>query len=281
LERLRRVVCERLMRYLRFLTERTAKEEAPTVTSAQIAEALDIDPTQVRKDFSAIGLLGIGRVGFDACEACGAIRMALGFDQKYDAVLVGAGHLGTALLAYSGFGRYGLNIAAAFDSDKRRVGIEVAGCPVKSTRALKPFIRRRGIRLAILTTPVEVAQELTDRLVSAGVVAIWNFTPSHLRVPPGVLVRNEHISLGLSEIAHHLRRVRQAEGGAGTPEDSPKRPAAVAAETLSDQGPAEDSDGAPKRAREAPGGRASGSEAVPVAPEAYAGGEVPAPAPEG
>jgi len=221
LERLRRVVCERLMRYLRFLTEWTAKEAVPVVTSAQIAEALDIDPTQVRKDFSAIGLLGIGRVGFDACEACGAIRVALGFDQKYDAVLVGAGHLGSALLAYSGFARYGLNIAAAFDSDKTRVGRKIAGCPVKATRTMKPFIRRHGIQLAILTTPVEVAQDLADRVVSAGVVAIWNFTPSHLRVPPGILVRNEHISLGLSEIAHFLKRVREGDTPDGPRQDMP------------------------------------------------------------
>jgi redox-sensing transcriptional repressor len=222
------------MRYLRFLTEWTAKGEVPTVTSAQIAEALDIDPTQVRKDFSAIGLLGIGRVGFDACEACGAIRMALGFDQKHDAVLVGAGHLGTALLAYSGFRRYGLNIVAAFDRDKSRVGREIAECPVKPTRTLKPFIRRHGIRLAVLTTPVEVAQDLADRLVSAGVVAIWNFTPSHLRVPPGVLVRNEHISLGLSEIAHHLRRMREAEEvektAAPAPDSAGKLPPATLSE---------------------------------------------------
>jgi len=253
LERLRRVVVERLMRYLRFLTEWTAKEPVPTITSAQIAEALDIDPTQVRKDFAAIGLLGIGRVGFDACEACGAIRITLGFDQQYDAVLVGAGHLGSALLAYSGFARYGLNIVAAFDNDRSRVGREIAGCPVKSTRTLKPFIRRHAIRLAILTTPVEVAQELTDRLLSAGVKAIWNFTPSYLRVPPGVLVRNEHISLGLSEIAHYLRQQREARS--------------------SDKA----SDGAAEGAPEEPPEGGAGA----PAPEAEAAGELPAPARNG
>jgi len=199
------------MRYYRLLAEMTAKEPLQAVTSAQIAEALDIDPTQVRKDFSSIGLLGIGRVGFDACEACRAIRVALGFDRAYEAVLVGAGHLGTALLAYSGFARYGLRIVAAFDSDQGKAGQEIAGCPVKSTRGLKPFIRRHNIRLAMLTTPVEVAQELADRLVSAGVKAIWNFSPEHLRVPPGVFVRNEHISLGLSEIAHYLKCESEAE----------------------------------------------------------------------
>jgi redox-sensing transcriptional repressor len=135
---------------------------------------------------------------------CRAIRIALGFDRQYEAVLIGTGHLGSALLAYSGFDRYGLHIVAAFDRDKRRVGTEIAGWTVKPMRAMKPFVERRKIRLAILTTPAEVSQELADRLVSAGVKAIWNFTPTRLTVPADVLVRNEHISIGLSEIAYHL-----------------------------------------------------------------------------
>jgi redox-sensing transcriptional repressor len=206
LARLRRLVLERLMRYYRFLSELTARKPVQTITSAQIAEALDIDPTQVRKDFGAIGLLGIGRVGFDVCEVCRAIRVVLGFEQEYEAVLLGTGHLGGALLAYSGFARYGLHVVAAFDNDKRRVGGTIAGCTIKPMKVMKPFLKRRKIRLAILTTPVEVSQELTDRLVSAGVKAIWNFTPTRLTVPPGVLVRNEHISIGLSQIAYHLKR---------------------------------------------------------------------------
>jgi redox-sensing transcriptional repressor len=192
------------MRYYRFLSEPSARKPTETVTSAQIAEALDIDPTQVRKDFSAIGLLGLGRVGFDVCEVCRAIRCAIGFDQEYEGVLIGTGHLGGAILAYSGFERYGLHIVAAFDSDKRRIGRRIGGCPIKSMRAMKTFIKNRKIRLAILTTPADVSQELTDRLISVGIQAIWNFTPTRLIVPSGVLVRNEHISVGLSEIAYHL-----------------------------------------------------------------------------
>ena len=72
-------------------------------------------------------------------------------------------------------------------------------------RAMRPFVEKHEIRLAILTTPAEVSQKVTDRLVSAGVKAIWNFAPTRLIVPPGVLVRNEHISMGLSEIAYHLK----------------------------------------------------------------------------
>ena len=204
--RLRRLVLERLMRYYRFLTESAAMKGAETVTSAQIAQALDIDPTQVRKDFGAIGLLGMGRVGFDVCEVCRSIRFVLAFDDHIEAVLVGAGHLGSALLAYKNFERYGMRITAAFDSDKRRIGHRVAGKTVRSTRALKPYVKKHQIRLAILTTPAEVSQAITDRLVSVGVEAIWNFSPTQLTVPDDVLVRNEHISLGLAELSYHLQR---------------------------------------------------------------------------
>ncbi len=202
-KRLRRVVLERLMRYYRWLSE-PKRKPLRTVTSAQIAEALDIDPTQVRKDFGAIGLLGMGRVGFEVCEVCRGIRYVLGFDQTYEAVLIGAGHLGSALVAYEAFENYGLDIVAVFDNDPKKTGSTVAGRTVKSMRSLKPFIRKHDIRLAILTTPAAVSQQLTDRLVSAGVKAIWNFTPTRVTVPPDVLVRNEHISLGLSQIAYHF-----------------------------------------------------------------------------
>ena len=89
----KRLVLHRLISYYRLLSEWTAKKPVQTVTSAQIGDALDIDPTQVRKDLSAIGAAGMGRVGFEVCEVCRAIRTALGFDRTYQAVLVGAGHM--------------------------------------------------------------------------------------------------------------------------------------------------------------------------------------------
>ena len=204
--RLRKRLLERLMRYYRFLTEWTARNRANTVTSSQIAAGLDIDPTQVRKDFAVIGIQGIGRVGFDVCKVCRAIRTVLGFDQKYGAVLIGTGHLGGALLAYSGFAKYGLHIVAAFDNDQQKIGDKIAGCTVRSMMLMKSYVKNHEIRLAILATPVEVSQELTDRLVSVGVKAIWNFTPTQLVVPEDVLLRDEHISIGLSEITYHLKQ---------------------------------------------------------------------------
>ncbi len=204
---LRRLVLERLMRYHRYLTESRGRDAPEAVTSAEMAEALDIDPTQVRKDLGSVGLRGQGRVGFRADDVVHAIRHALAFDQIHLAIVVGAGHLGGALMAYPGFARYGLRIVAAFDNDKDKVGQEMAGCSgcvVRHSRGMKAFVTRHKIRLAILATPASVSQKVADRLVDAGVTAIWNFSPTRLTVPEGVFVRNEHISLGMAELAYHL-----------------------------------------------------------------------------
>jgi redox-sensing transcriptional repressor len=197
------------MRYYRFLSDSHIKRTGPAVTSAEIASALDIDPTQVRKDLGSVGIVGMGRVGFETCEVCRSIRAALGFDQHTDAVLVGAGHLGSALLTYQGFTRYGLEIVAAFDVEKRLIGRKVGGCVVKPMQALRSYVEKNKIQLAILTTPAVASQRIADRLVECGVKAIWNFSPMRLIVPSDVMVRDEHISLGFAEIAHHLTMLKE------------------------------------------------------------------------
>jgi len=208
--RLKRVVLDRLVRYYRYLTEVTAESSVTTITSARIGTALDVDPSQVRKDFAAVGLVGMSRVGYDACEICRTIRTVLGFDRPYEGVLVGAGNLGRAILAYPEFGRYGLRIVAAFDSDPFKVGRHVGGHAILPIRDLATFLVVGQVRLAVLATPSAAAQPLADLLVSCGVTAIWNFTPARLAVPRGVLARGERFSAGLGEIAYHLTNSRVA-----------------------------------------------------------------------
>lgn len=203
--RLRRVVLERLIRYYRYLAELTARRSMDTITSGQLGRTLDVDASQVRKDFSAIGLAGVSRVGYDVCEVCRTIRTVLGFNESYDAVLVGTGQLGGALLSYGGFDRYGLRIVAAFDSDPDKVGMQKDDLTIRSVHDLRPFLEENDIQVVILTTPVDVSQGLAELAAMAGVRAVWNFSPTRISLPDDVLVRNEHISLGLAEISFHLR----------------------------------------------------------------------------
>ena len=202
--RLKRVVLDRLIRYYRFLAELTERKAVDTVTSGQLGSALDVDPSQVRKDFGAVGLVGMSHVGYDVCEVCRGIRRAVGFDRPYAGVLIGAGKLGGAILGSHEFERYGLKIVGAFDSDPFKVGRRIEAHQILPMEKLPAFFEAEAPRLAILAVPGGVAQPLSDLVVHLGVEAIWNFTPTRLKVPERVLVRNERISAGLAEIAYHL-----------------------------------------------------------------------------
>jgi len=203
--RLRRVVLDRLIRYYRYLAELTARQSVETITSAQLGAALDVDPSQVRKDFGSVGLVGMSHIGYDVCEVCRAIRTTVGFDRPFTAVLIGAGKLGSAVLASPEFERYGLRIVAVFDADPFKVGRHIEGFTILPMDQLSAFVTESGIRLAILATPGDAAQSLADTLVESGIRAVWNFTPTRLAVPRGVLARNERFSIGLAEIAYHLK----------------------------------------------------------------------------
>ena len=152
--RLKRVVLDRLIRYYRYLAEVSGDRMSGTVTSGRIGEALDVDPSQVRKDFGAVGLVGMSRVGYDVCEACRTIRTVVGFDHPYRGILVGAGKLGGAILTSPELDRYGLEIVAAFDRDPFKVGRRIEGLTILPIRVLAHYVSEHEIRLAILTIPL-------------------------------------------------------------------------------------------------------------------------------
>jgi redox-sensing transcriptional repressor len=205
---LNKLVLERLMHYYRLVMDQIQEQPNGWVSSAQVAELLNMDDTLVRKDLAAIGVRGRPRVGFSASELLSAIRNTLGFNETYSGVIVGAGRLGGAIASYPGFHKYGLRIVALFDVDEKRTGESQGGIVIEPLDRLEAVIAEQAVPLAILTVPAEAAQELADRLVTAGVRAIWNFAPVSLDVPDHVFVRQEHISLGLAELAYFLKRHR-------------------------------------------------------------------------
>lgn len=174
------------------------------ISSSHLAAQFYVDDTQVRKDLSLIGVKGRPNTGFRRDDILQRIRRCLGLGRDLGAVVVGVGRLGGALVAYRHFRELGLNIIGLFDNDPRKIGTSIAGHTILSTARMKPFVRRRKARIAILACPVFVAQILACELVEAGIRAIWNFSPTTLQLPGKVFVRNEHISIGLGEIAYHL-----------------------------------------------------------------------------
>jgi len=202
---------QRLPAYLRLIKElRDQGEDA--ISTTYLADLLDLQPIIVRKDLSVTGIVGRPRIGYDVGELIAAIEAYLGWDQIRDAVLVGVGHLGTALLGYHGLTDYRLRVVAAFDTSPAMVGKTVHGCPVHAWETATSYVSAHGIQLAILTVPAPAAQTVADALVAAGIRAIWNFCPVKLHLPAHVVAHQEDLTAGLGVLSLKLRLLLAAEG---------------------------------------------------------------------
>jgi redox-sensing transcriptional repressor len=159
----------------------------------------------VRKDLAITGIVGRPKKGYPVLELIQAIERFLGWDTVRDVALVGAGNLGMALMGYGEFKLHGLRIVIAFDQNPQKIGATIRGIPVFSIDEAETRIRKRGIKTAILTVPSGVAQDITDRLVGAGIEGIWNFTNIKLKTPPEVVVQKEDLSSGYAMLCVMMR----------------------------------------------------------------------------
>ncbi len=211
--RLRRGVIERLPRYYHYIRNRLEAEGQEVVSSSQLAELLEVDDTLVRHDLAAIGVKGQPKVGFRCNVIVQTIREVMGFGDPKPAVIVGVGRLGGAIAAYRGFEEYGLRIVAGFDAKPETARTLVSQTPVEPMERLPEIVRAEGVTVAIITVPAEAAQAATDLLLAQGVRTFWNFAPLHLKVPPGVHVRNELLSVGLTQLSYLERLRKQGDRG--------------------------------------------------------------------
>ena len=188
------------MNYLKALP----KWEVTNISATGIAEALGLNDVQVRKDLSLVSDGGRPKVGYAIEDLIYDIEHFLGYDDTHTAVLVGAGNLGRALLSYSGFAEYGLDILAAFDADPALVGREINGKPIFPMEKLSEVCAQRQVKIGIITVPNYEAQHVCDLLVQSGVQAIWNFAPVHLTVPADVLMQSENMACSFALLSKHL-----------------------------------------------------------------------------
>lgn len=163
------------------------------VSSTQISRELKVDPSQIAKDLSFLDIRGKTRIGYEVALLEHKLEEFLGFRREHRAVIVGVGSLGGALMQDSGLSRYGLQIVAGFDVDPEITGKNRHGLPVYDVSELTAKVRELQVGIGILTVPVEHAQATADRLIEAGVKAIWNFTPYRICVPDGVVISNTSI----------------------------------------------------------------------------------------
>ncbi|MCH5345688.1 MAG: redox-sensing transcriptional repressor Rex [Muribaculaceae bacterium] len=174
------------------------------VSSTLIARELDVDASQIAKDLSFLDIKGKTRIGYDVASLEQVLQDFLGFKKSHNAVIAGVGSLGSALLADSGLQRYGLNIVAALDVNKEKIGTSIAGVPVYDMSRLADIRRELSAEIGILTVPVEVAQEVTDMMVGAGFKALWNFTPIRIRTAGEIVVSNTSIYAHLALMYNRL-----------------------------------------------------------------------------
>lgn len=204
---------QRLPAYLNYL-KTLGPGAGKYVSATMIAEALRLNDVVVRKDLASVSSRGRPKVGYVRQELIRELEGFLGYDNSQDAVLVGAGKLGQALLSYSGFPQYGLNILAGFDNDPALSGKEVAGKRILSMDKLPDLCRRVGVHIGIITVPGEYAQKVCDQLIESGILAVWNFANAHLHVPEGILVQNENMAVSLALLSNHLKERFSTKGGA-------------------------------------------------------------------
>ena len=196
-------VLKRLPGYLDYL--KSIPENGPVhISATALANALGMGEVQVRKDLAMVSDGGRPKIGYVRQALIDDIEQFLGYDNTTDAVLIGAGKLGQALLDYRGFEEYGLNILAAFDA-AHKMDFTDGGKPVYPMEELENFCRKHKVLMGIITVPGDYAQEVADRLVVSGIKAIWSFAPCRLEVPGNILVQQENMAHSLAVLSMHLQ----------------------------------------------------------------------------
>ena len=199
----------RLPEYLRMLRELPA-DEFSNISATTIARKLELGEVQVRKDLAAVSGAGKPKLGYVTQELIEKLEEALGYNRLTEAVLVGAGRLGRALLEYNEFQRYGVKISAAFDSNEQVINLN-GKTEILPMNQFESFCRSHSIKLGIITVGEGSAQVVCDQMVQSGIEAIWNFAPCKLSVPEGILLQNENLALALAHLNNQLKNQDQEE----------------------------------------------------------------------
>lgn len=210
---------KRLPSYLRIV--RQAKENGEkSISATRLASELSLKPIQVRKDLASTGVEGRPKTGFPIDELIVSITHALGWDNSTDALIIGAGNLGSAIAAYDGFSAYGLRIVAIFDKDPRKIGQRIGGLEVLPVDTIYQYIKSHRVTIAVITVPAAQAQATADMLVKCGIRGIWNFAPKNLRVPEYVVMQRTDLAASFAVLSVKLgRKYREETEGDSSEEE--------------------------------------------------------------
>lgn len=203
-ERIPRKTIYRLSIYHRCLM-RLRDNDLETVSSSALAKAAGVNPSQLRRDLGYLGSFGTRGLGYPINELSDAIRDVLGREHLQPVILVGVGNLGAALLRYRGFQKEGFEVVAAFDIAVAEVARRGISVPVHDVEGMGEFIKANQVKLAVLSVPVEHAQEVVNDLVEAGIQGILSFSPTVLEVPENVTVNSVDLALELEQVSFFVK----------------------------------------------------------------------------
>jgi len=175
------------------------------VSSETLSKVAGVKPTQLRKDLTYLGQFGTRGLGYGVVELSKKISDELGTTSLQPVILVGVGHMGLALLSYRGFEKEGFEIVAGFDVEPNRKREKQVTQPILRMEDLPQFVRNRKIKMAILSVPAAVAQEVTNTLVECGIMGILNFSPNVLLVPEEVMVNNVNLAIELENLSYFIQ----------------------------------------------------------------------------
>lgn len=198
-----KAVIGRLPRYYRYLGE-LIEEGVERISSNELSARMKVTASQIRQDLNNFGGFGQQGYGYNVKYLYSEIAKILGIDQQHNLIIIGAGNLGQAIANYTNFERRGFVIKGMFDINPKLIGLVIRGIEIRSVDELEPFIKENGIQIAALTIPKTKAAEIADRLVQAGIKAIWNFAHTDLVVPEDVVVENVHLSESLMRLSYRV-----------------------------------------------------------------------------
>lgn len=197
-------VIRRLPKYYRYLGN-LLERDIQRISSKELSDIIGFTASQIRQDLNNFGGFGQQGYGYNVDALHNEIEKILGLDKKYNAILIGAGNLGQAITNYTGFKAAGFEIKGLFDANPRMIGLKLRDFEIMDSDNLEEFIEENDIEIAIICIPKNGAQEVTDRIVKAGVTGIWNFAPVDLEVPSHVIVENVNLTESLFTLSYLIK----------------------------------------------------------------------------
>ena len=203
-------VISRLPRYFRYLGE-LKNEGIERISSQELSARMQVTASQIRQDFNHFGGFGQQGYGYNVNYLYSEIANILGLNEEHNLIIIGAGHLGQALVNYMNFERRGFIFRGIFDNNPALWGTTIRGIEVMPMDRIEQFVRENAVDIAVLSIPKDGAVSVANDLVRFGIKAIWNFALVDLDVPDDVVVETVHLSDSLMRLSYDISRKNPKE----------------------------------------------------------------------